>query len=102
MPLVRGAAVADQGTPLFWEHSGNAAVRDGRWKLVRQYASPWELYDLESDPTELVDVVDEFPETAQGLFEAWVAWAARVGVRDFERIVDLYELRGLNASDAAG
>ena len=23
--------------PLFWEHEGNAAVRVGKWKLVRKY-----------------------------------------------------------------
>src|SRR6185503_10609228 len=31
--------------PMFWEHEGNAAVRIGRWKLVRRYPGAWELYD---------------------------------------------------------
>jgi hypothetical protein len=32
---------------LFWEHEGNRAVRDGKWKLVaKSPAGRWELYDL--------------------------------------------------------
>ncbi len=42
--------------PMFWEHEGNAAVRIGRWKLVRKYPGPWELYDMEADRTELHDL----------------------------------------------
>ena len=31
---------------LFWEHIGNAAVRRGRWKLVREWGDARELYDI--------------------------------------------------------
>ncbi|MCP3696882.1 MAG: sulfatase-like hydrolase/transferase, partial [Planctomycetaceae bacterium] len=39
--------------PIFWEHEGNAGVRSGKWKLVREYNKPWELYDLAQDRTEM-------------------------------------------------
>ena len=41
--------------PLFWEHEGNRAVRDGDWKLVSEYDNTakkfrdWELYDMKND-----------------------------------------------------
>ncbi|WP_317168901.1 sulfatase-like hydrolase/transferase [Lunatibacter salilacus] len=42
---------------LFWEHRGNKAGRNGKWKIVhKQSERIWELYDLESDRTELNDV----------------------------------------------
>jgi arylsulfatase len=40
--------------PIFWEHEGNRAVRDGKWKLVAQGGNgAWELYDMEADRSEL-------------------------------------------------
>src|SRR6185503_6267231 len=33
LPVLRGATAAEDRV-LFWEHEGNRAVRDGRWKLV--------------------------------------------------------------------
>ncbi len=48
--------------PMFWEHEGNAAVRIGKWKLVRDYPRPWELYDMEADRTELHDLAAAHPD----------------------------------------
>ncbi|MHC4789232.1 MAG: arylsulfatase, partial [Planctomycetota bacterium] len=48
LPLVRGDKF-ERGCPLFWEHEGNRAVRQGRWKLVSRYPGPWELYDMVED-----------------------------------------------------
>jgi hypothetical protein len=48
---------------LAWEHEGNAAIRDGDWKLVRQGAKgAWELYDLATDRTELSNLAEQHPE----------------------------------------
>jgi arylsulfatase len=51
--------------PLFWEHEGNAAVRIGKWKLVRKYSEPWELYDMALDRTELNDLSETISRTSQ-------------------------------------
>lgn len=97
----RQATDARSGT-LYWEHAGNGAIRRGDWKLVRTYPGPWELYDLGKDSTELNDVVAENRDLAESLLADWAEWTDRVGVLPFGRIVELYELRGRPAIEAAG
>jgi arylsulfatase A-like enzyme len=69
--------------PIFWEHEGNKAVRDGRWKLVQKWRGPWELYDLEADRTEQHDLIAENAEIAGRLEKAWNDWAARAFVDEW-------------------
>lgn len=71
---------------LFWEHEGNKAVREGRWKLVRRFPLQWELYDIEADRTELTDLSAESPEVVKELSAKWRQWADRVGVVDWEQL----------------
>jgi arylsulfatase A-like enzyme len=73
----------------FYEHLGNAAVRRGDWKLVREYPGDWELYDVVADPTELHDLAAEHPEVVRELAGAWAEWSARCGVVPRERILEL-------------
>ncbi|MET3934748.1 putative kinase [Arthrobacter sp. OAP107] len=72
------------------------------WKLVRTFSGPWELYNLGKDSTELGDVLAENRDVAESLLTDWAQWAGRVGVLAFGRIVELYELRGRAAIEAAG
>ncbi len=78
---------------LYWEHEGNRAIRQGKWKLVsRPDNKPrfwnktedlpleeWELYDLEADRTEINNLADQHPEKVQEMAALWQAWAKRVG-----------------------
>ncbi len=66
---------------LFWEHEGNRAVRQGKWKLVSARGGSWELYDLEADRTELNNVIEAHPEKARELEALYRAWAERCGVQ---------------------
>jgi arylsulfatase len=81
--------------PMFWEHEGNAAVRMGPWKLVRKYPGPWELYDMERDRTETVDLAAQHPQRVAEMARQYDAWAARCGVIPRERIVALMRGQGV-------
>jgi arylsulfatase len=81
--------------PMFWEHEGNAAVRIGRWKLVKRYPRDWELYDMDADRTELHDLAARHPERVAGMAKQYDAWAARCGVIPREKIVALMSSQGV-------
>jgi arylsulfatase len=81
--------------PMFWEHEGNAAVRIGRWKLVKRYPRDWELYDLDADRTELHDLAAQQPERVADMARQYDAWAARCGVIPREKIVALMSSQGV-------
>jgi arylsulfatase len=74
---------------MFWEHEGNAAVRIGKWKLVRKYPGGWELYDMEQDRTELNDLARSQPERVLEMAAQYEQWALRCGVIPREKILRL-------------
>jgi arylsulfatase len=81
-PAFEGKALA-RAQPIFWEHEGNKAVRDGKWKLVMRHRQPWQLFDMEADRTEQHDLIEQYPELAAKLEAAWDAWAKRTFVDDW-------------------
>jgi len=81
LPLLEGGSL-DRG-PLFWHypHYGNqggapgSAVRDGRWKLIHWYEDDRvELFDLEADIGENVDLAEQRPDIVNSLKEKLTAW----------------------------
>jgi arylsulfatase A len=55
---------------LFWEFANaqitSRAARMGKWKGVQSTSdSPWELYDLEKDPEESNNIIQEHPEIVE-------------------------------------
>jgi arylsulfatase len=66
---------------IYWEHEGNRAVRQGKWKLVSRHPGEWELYDLEADRTELNDLAQKHPAKLAQLKSLYESWAKRCGVR---------------------
>jgi arylsulfatase len=66
---------------IFFEHEGNRAVRDGKWKLVAKGpGGKWELYDMERDRTETQDLSSSQPSKVEELTAKWEAWAKRAHV----------------------
>ncbi|MEZ5402072.1 MAG: arylsulfatase [Bryobacteraceae bacterium] len=78
VPAFQGKAIAPR--KIFWEHEGNRAVRDGKWKLVSRFPDDWELYDLDADRTELNNLASAEPARVAAMKRDYDAWAARCGV----------------------
>lgn len=87
MPIVEDDT--PKNDPLFWEHEGNAGIREGQWKLVRDYPGDWELYDMANDRTELMDVAHKHPEKVAAMADRYNEWANRCGVIPREKILEL-------------
>jgi arylsulfatase len=66
--------------PIFWEHEGNRAVRQGRWKLVSKYPGDWELYDMVEDRTELNNLASANEPQVKKMVSDYHEWAQRCGV----------------------
>ncbi|MEM8565936.1 MAG: arylsulfatase [Bacteroidota bacterium] len=61
--------------PLFFEWEDGQAVRSDNWKLVREgEESEWELYQINLDPTETMNVSSEFPEIKEYLLSEFMSW----------------------------
>jgi len=84
-PLLEGSEKAIHDA-LFWEHEGNRAVRQGKWKLVSKHPNRWELYDLEADRTELNDLSATFPEKTNELKALYRDWARRCSVMPWSQL----------------
>jgi arylsulfatase len=67
--------------PIYFEHEGNRAVRDGKWKLcAKSPRGKWELYDMQKDRVEANNVAATFPEITKRLVTQWEVWAERCHV----------------------
>ncbi|OYP32314.1 arylsulfatase [Rhodopirellula sp. MGV] len=69
----------ERAKPLIWNfngYGGIVAIREGKWKairkdLLRKQPGDWELYDLETDPTESDNVATQNPDVVQRLEAAF-------------------------------
>lgn len=78
LPALEGRKVA-RDTPLFWQWKRGRAVRQGDWKLV-SWEDRWELYNLDADPVEAIDLADQHPERREALMALYRTWEKEVGI----------------------
>jgi arylsulfatase A-like enzyme len=93
VPAFRGAALR-RATPIFWEHEGNRAVRDGKWKLVARFEQPWQLFDMSVDRTEMHDLAASQPALVARMAAQWDDWAARSYVDPWSEAYDRSQRTG--------
>jgi arylsulfatase A-like enzyme len=86
------AAIASADAPpprdrQVYELRGNRAIWHDNWKAVTLRAASgdfdedtWQLYDLENDPAEAIDVSAQHPERVRAMQQLWWEEAARQGV----------------------
>jgi arylsulfatase A-like enzyme len=94
-PAFQGKSIARHDA-FYWEHEGNCAVVDGRYKLVSRFPDRWELYDLEADRCELRDLAGSEAARLQRMVGRYDGWASRCNVLPWE------EVRKIRADDAGG
>jgi arylsulfatase len=87
--------------PLFWEHEGNCAIRSDEWKLVKECFKDWELYEMNTDRTELHDLSHRNQPVVKGLEHQFNEWAEQVGVVEWSRLVEKLK-RAWDTSDVLG
>ena len=67
--------------PLFWEHEANRAIRYQNWKLVSKakkqspFVGVWELYDIDKDRSETINLSKKYPKVVEDLASMWDNWA---------------------------
>jgi arylsulfatase len=67
-----------------WELFGQRAIREGNWKAVwigkPRGNDEWELYDVESDPSESNDVAESKQDVLHRLIQHWEQYYAETGM----------------------
>jgi arylsulfatase A-like enzyme len=83
LPFLAGKETGTPHAALYWRFGPQKAIRQGRWKLVdwRDFAakrnSGWQLFDLEHDIGEKMDLAAAHPGIVTDLRDAWDTWDRR-------------------------
>ena len=77
IPVFKGKK-ATRNQALFWEWRNGRAVQKDKWKIVKNgINTPWELYNLENDPTETINLANTHPEKVKELNDLFDEWFAK-------------------------
>ncbi|WP_163326059.1 arylsulfatase [Draconibacterium mangrovi] len=100
VPLFEGENKRIHTEPIFWEHEGNKAVRLGKYKLVSKWnnkrETEWELYDMETDRTEMNDLAQSMPDKVAEMDKMYSEWASKNNVLPWNEIRKMYQEKRKN------
>ncbi|WP_335967238.1 arylsulfatase [Galbibacter sp. PAP.153] len=87
LPQLTGVSDVKNDT-LFFEWSGNKAIRANEWKLLTLAGDKkWKLFNMEKDREETSDVSNLHPELVQKLNDRYKAWASSHHVVDTDSLL---------------
>jgi arylsulfatase len=85
LPALKGKNILQSRT-LYFEHMGNCAMLDGKWKIVRLRDKPWELYNIQKDRSETNNLAEKMPVKRDKLITKYNQWANANGVLPREEV----------------
>lgn len=96
LPFVEGKQKGAPHERLFWRAGGGVsyAVREGRYKLVRQGGQNEQLFDLEADIGESKNISDSKPEVHKKLHAAFEEWNGQLIAPLFQSPVPARKKKG--------
>ena len=74
LPQILGDTSSKRDDPIFWQWRKGKAIRHNNWKLVA-HRDVWELYNLEADPVEEINLIDKEIEKVAELKSLYEDWA---------------------------
>ena len=78
LPVFEGES-AERQKPIFWEWRNGQAVYYNSWKIVRDgIKKPWDLYNLDIDPTETTNLSEINPEKVEELNKLFTEWKIKL------------------------
>jgi len=89
MPLMNDSDEKLAERPLIYEHTGNAAIRKRKWKLVGKNVlnnkgvadnPKWNLYNIKKDRSEIYDLSKQHPEVVEELKQLFRREAERTHI----------------------
>jgi len=66
---------------LYWrifQRKNQKAMREGKWKWIKDEKNEEYLFDLSTDPTEATNIKEKFPEVLKRLKDKFSAWEKTV------------------------
>ncbi|MEY8098322.1 arylsulfatase [Falsihalocynthiibacter sp. S25ZX9] len=86
LPVLRSEVESVRGddNPVGYELAGSSAVFQGAYKLMQNLEpkglGDWELYDIETDPSELHDLAGEMPDLVEEMKTFYAEYSERVNL----------------------